>query len=135
MYFEVRITKQDSHWLIEAPAFDVITQAKTKKEAALMLKDAIELLVDEDGFEVKVTRNKNISYLSANNKAILIALLLRRQRQKAGLTLLEIAERMGSKSPNAFARYEQGKAKPTVSKLTELIEALNPDLAPILKLA
>jgi predicted RNase H-like HicB family nuclease/DNA-binding XRE family transcriptional regulator len=133
MYFEVNLTKDGPYWLIEAPALDVMTQGKTKKEAVVMLKDAIELLADQKNFEVEVILTKSNNYFTANNQEALIALLLRRQRQKSGLTLQEIAGRLGSKSPNTFARYEQGKANPTLSKFVELIEAINPESAPILK--
>ena len=65
----------------------------------------------------------------------LIALMLRRQRQKYGLTLEEVARRLGASSVNAFARYEQGRARPTLAKLTELIGAIDPELVPVLRLA
>ena len=135
MYFEVSLVRDRTYWLISAPAFDIVTQGKTKKEAALMLQDAVELLANQKGFKAEVTLTKNDSYLTANDQEALVALFLRRQRQKSGLTLKAIAGRLGSNSPNTFARYEQGKTVPTISKLTELIEAINPELAPILKLA
>jgi transcriptional regulator with XRE-family HTH domain len=56
-----------------------------------------------------------------------VALLLRRQRERQGLTLAEAAKRMGQRSRNAYARYEQGKAVPTVEKLEQLLEAIAPD--------
>jgi hypothetical protein len=102
-----------------------------------MLADAVELLVDRTDFKVHVHVAKKGSELglSASDPDLLIALMLRRQREKYGLTLQQLAQRLGSKSPNAFARYEQGKARPTLSKLIELIKAIDPELAPTLKLA
>lgn len=137
MRFEVVLKKEGSFWLIEAPALDVMTQGQTRKEAYEMLKDAVELLVDKKGFAVtlQAARRRAEVYLSANDRDQLIALMLRRQRQKHGLTLQELARRLGSKSVNAFARYEQGKARPTVSKLLELMAAIDPQLVPILRLA
>ena len=137
MHFEIQTIKDGKFWLIEAPALDVMTQGRTKKEAYEMLADAVELLVNDPDFKVKVhvaSKGQDVT-LSANDPDQLIALMLRRQREKYGLTLQELAERLGSKSPNTFARYEQGKARPTLSKLLELIEAIDPELAPILKLA
>ena len=137
MRFEVRTEKDGKFWLIEVQALDVMTQGRTKKEAYEMLADAIELLVGRPDFKVSVhvaKKGQDVT-LSANDSDVLIALMLRRQREKYGLTLQQLAERLGSKSPNAFARYEQGKARPTLSKLMELIEAIDPELAPILKLA
>jgi transcriptional regulator with XRE-family HTH domain len=56
----------------------------------------------------------------------MISLLLRRQRQKSGLSLVEAADRLGARSRNAYARYEQGRTVPTVAKLDELLEAVAP---------
>lgn len=41
----------------------------------------------------------------------MLALSLRRQREKSGLTIREAAERLGSKSPNAYAQYEKGRIR------------------------
>jgi transcriptional regulator with XRE-family HTH domain len=53
--------------------------------------------------------------------------MFRRLRLKNKLTLKEVAKRMGAKSHNAYARYEQGKSIPTIEKLSILISAINPD--------
>ena len=42
---------------------------------------------------------------------------------------------MGSRSKTAYARYEQGKVEPTLSKLQELIAAINPALKPVFHIA
>ena len=39
----------------------------------------------------------------------MLALSLRRQREKSGSTVREASERLGSKSPNAYAQYELRK--------------------------
>lgn len=137
MRFEVVLKKEGSFWLIAAPVLDVMTQGRTRKEACEMLKDAVEMLIDKKDFVVTlhIARRGAEIYLSANDRDQLIALMLRRQRQKYGLTLQELAKRLGAKSVNAFARYEQGKARPTVAKLLELMAAIDPHLVPVLKLA
>jgi transcriptional regulator with XRE-family HTH domain len=56
----------------------------------------------------------------------MISLLLRRQRERSGLSLAEAAERLGAKSRNAYARYERGTSMPTLEKLTELLQAVSP---------
>ena len=55
------------------------------------------------------------------------SLLLRRQRERSGLSLTEVSERLGAKSRNAYARYERGTSVPTLSKLDELLRAVSPD--------
>jgi predicted RNase H-like HicB family nuclease len=137
MHLEVALRKAGSFWLIEVSVLDVMTQGRTRREAYAMLKDAVELLVNREGFEasVHVTAGGAPVSLSANDLDQLISLMLRRQHQKHGLTLEDVARRMGASSVNAFARYEQGKARPTLARLVQLIGAIDPGLVPVLKLA
>jgi len=65
--------------------------------------------------------------IGANRVGVLLALLLRRLRERQGLTLAEAAERLGQRSKNAYARYEQGRAMPTVEKLEQLLKAIAPN--------
>ena len=136
MRLEVLLEKNGAFWLGEVPALDIMTQGRTKKEAIEMVIDAVETLVDDKYFyaEVKKSNIPNLYILQSNNQDLLIALLLRRQRQKHGLTLKEMAKRLGSSSVNSFARYEQGKASPTMKKLEQLMTAINPELDPIIRI-
>ena len=59
--------------------------------------------------------------------AALTALLLQRQRMKQGLTLSEVAKRLGAKSINSYARYEQGRSVPSIDKFYQLLSALSED--------
>lgn len=61
---------------------------------------------------------------SNDNKVI--GLLLKRRRQLNNLTVRDMAERLGSSSKNAYARYEQGKTLPSIDKLQELLSATGP---------
>ena len=40
--------------------------------------------------------------------------------------LRPLAERLGAKSRNAYARYERGTSVPTLEKLNELLQAVSP---------
>jgi hypothetical protein len=114
-------------WLVAIPAFDAMTQGRTKREALVMAKDLIETMADAPGFKVTVYPGSDDTFeIGANRLRILLALLLRRQRERQGLTLAQAAERLGQRSKNAYARYEQGKAMPTVEKLEELLMAIAP---------
>jgi len=128
MRFEGRIKKDGKFWLVEIPAFDAFTQGHTKREAFAMAKDLIETMADTTGFRVTVhPAGRETFEIEANRVGILLALLLRRQRERQGLTLSEAAKRLGQSSRNAYARYEQGKAMPSVEKLEELLKAIAPD--------
>jgi DNA-binding XRE family transcriptional regulator len=127
MRFEGRIKKDGRFWLVEIPAFDAFTQGRTKREAFAMAKDLIETMADARGFRVTVfPAGKDAFEIGANRIGVLLALLLRRQRERQGLTLSEAAERLGQRSRNAYARYEQGKAMPSVEKLEQLLKAIAP---------
>jgi predicted RNase H-like HicB family nuclease len=54
MRFEGRIWKDGKYWLVEVPAFDAVTQGRTKREAHEMAKDLIETMANTPGFEVTV---------------------------------------------------------------------------------
>ena len=112
-------------WLVEIPILDVETQGRTKKEALLMAAALVESLVGTTEFSVTVHPGKGSDFeLSASDTRLLVALLLKRQRQKSGLTLAQAAKRLGARSRNAYARYEQGVSVPTVEKLNDLLLAV-----------
>ena len=128
MRFPGRVEKDGRFWLAEIPAFDAHTQGHTKREALAMAKDLIETMAGVSGFRVTVHPTGGTAFeIEANRIGVLLALLLRRQRERQGLTLAEAAERLGQSSRNAYARYEQGKAMPTVEKLEQLLKAVAPE--------
>jgi predicted transcriptional regulator len=128
MRFPGTIKKDGKFWLVEIPAFDAVTQGRTKREAFEMAEDLIETMADVRGFRATVYPKGGETFeIGANRVGVLLALLLRRQRERQGLTLAEAAERLGQRSRNAYARYEQGRAMPTVEKLEQLLKAIAPD--------
>jgi hypothetical protein len=127
MRFRGKVYQDGKFWLAEVPILDAMTQGHTNKEALVMVKDLIETLADRPGFTVEVHPGQHGEFeVSSTDTRTLISLLLRRQRERSGLSLAEAAERLGAKSRNAYARYERGTSVPTVEKLTELLEAVAP---------
>jgi predicted transcriptional regulator len=114
--------------LAEVPVFDAMTQGRTRKEALDMIADWFITMVDRKGFTVRTHAVHADEFeVSSEDARTMISLLLQRQRQKSGLSLAQAAERLGAKSRNAYARYEQGVSVPTVEKLDELLRAIAPD--------
>ena len=129
MRFAGHVFKVGKYWAIEVPILGVVTQGHTKKEAYEMIADAIESLVNKKEFKVEVFPQKGGYFeIGSSDLAVLSAFLLRRQRMKRGLTLAEVAKRLGAKSHNTYARYEQGKSIPTIEKFNQLLSALSPDI-------
>jgi len=136
MKLEGFLEKEDGekYWGVNIPTLGIYTQGRTKKEAYAMAKDSIELLVDLPKFSVKIVPSKGLNfYISSSNMAPLIGLLLGQKRKEQGLTIQEVAARMGSKSPTAYARYESGKVKASLDKLDQILKAINEDFEPIIK--
>lgn len=120
-----RVFKDGRFWVIEVPILGVITEGRSRKDAFLMIADAIESLINKAGFKVDVFPGAGDYFeIGANDQACLTAFLLRRERIRSGLSLAEAAKRLGVRSLNAYARYEQGRSTPTIPKLTALLSAV-----------
>ena len=127
MRFHGKIYKDGKFWLAEVPILDAMTQGCTRKEAFNMVKDLLETLANRPGFGVEVHPGRQGDFeVSSSDTRGMVSLLLRRQRERSGLSLAEAAVRLGAKSRNAYARYERGTSVPTVEKLTELLQAVSP---------
>jgi len=126
MRIEGHIWKDGKYWLVEIPVLDAMTQGRTKKEAFEMAADLVESLVDIEGFTVLVHPFQGDHFeLSSNNPRLMLALMLKRQRQRHGLSLAQVARKLKASSRNSYARYEQGRVMPTVEKLAELLSAVS----------
>ena len=127
MRFSGAIYKDGKFWLAEIPILDLTTQGRTKKEAYEMVADMLESLVDKDDFKITVyTGEKNTFEVGSSEPQQLVRLLLQRKRELSGLSLAQVASRLGMKSRNTYARYEQGRSVPSVEKLNELLNAVCP---------
>ena len=127
MRFSGMIYKDGKFWLAEIPILDLMTQGRTKKEAYEMIADMLESLVDKDDFKVTVyTGKKDTFEVGSSESKHMIRLLLQRKRELSGLSLAQVASRLGMKSHNTYARYEQGRSVPSVEKLNELLNAVCP---------
>ena len=141
MEFEGKGWKDGKFWLIEVSSLNLMTQGKSRKDAIRMIKDAAIGLIEcyfelemKKGFQVKVIDYKKNSFgITSNDNKLLLALSLRRQREKSGSTVREAAHRLGSDSPNAYTQYEKGRIRISLEQYEKLIHAVNPKQTPILR--
>lgn len=134
MELEGKIWKSGRFWLIEVPAIDVMTQGHSRKEALEMIKDAIMGLIscyfpeEANNFQVTVHDYKNnLIGVFSSNDSLMLAFSLRRQRAASQSTIREVAERLGSTSPNAYAKYEKGRMRfISLDHYERLLQAANP---------
>jgi len=131
MIFEGKVfapARGSRYWEVKIPQLGVFTQGRSERNAYAMAADALETLVGEKRFRVQIVPLDGGRFLiRANDSRPLIARWLFRLRADKGLSLREAAARMGSSSSEAWARYESGRASPTVEKLSELLHALDPE--------
>lgn len=128
MRFSGKVYKDGAHWLAEVPIFEALTQGRTRKEALEMIEDWFAVMVDRPEFSVQALSSRDGDLeVVPSDLAPMISLLLQRQRHQSGLSLAAVAERLGAKSRNAYARYERGDSLPSVTKLDELLHAISPD--------
>ena len=126
MRFAGRVFRVAGYWAVEVPILEVVSQGRTRKDALAMIADAVESLANRPGFTLSVFPGKGEYFeVGSEDQATLTALLLRRARQRSGLSLSQVARRLGVTSTNAYARYEQGRSIPTVQKLSQLFAAVS----------
>ncbi len=127
MRFSGTIYKDGKFWLAEIPILDLMTQGRTKKEAYEMVADMLESLINKEGFEAEIFKGMQDRFeVGSSEPRHMISLLLQRKREISGLSLSQVAGRMGTTSRNSYARYEQGKSVPSMEKLNELLHAVCP---------
>jgi len=74
------VFRNEDIWLAEVPCLDLMTQADTLSEVPEMVKDAIELHVDDLTFEAEVFLHDSEVLITANNPKKLIGLIRERQQ-------------------------------------------------------
>ena len=128
MRFSGKIYKDGKFWLAEIPILDLMTQGRTKREAYEMVADMLDTMVNQKDFEITVFKGKKDTFeVGSSDAKYFVRLLLQRKRELSGLSLSQVASRLGMSSRNTYARYEQGKSVPSVEKLNDLLRAVCPE--------
>ena len=128
MRFAGKVYKDGKFWLAEIPILEALTQGHTRKEALEMATDWLETMVGQRGFKGSIYLGRNgVFDLAGNDIRSMVRILLKRKRQVQGLSLSDVAERLGAKSRNEYARYEQGRSMPSLEKLNQLLHVLDPE--------
>lgn len=129
-----RVAKEEGmFWSAHADLIGAFTHGESKAEAFEVLAELIESIVERPGFKVTITDHPaggdGAVLIGSNEPALFAAQVLKHQRELHGLSLADVAERLGASSRNAYARYEQGASVPTIDKLNELLRVIAPNVA------
>jgi DNA-binding XRE family transcriptional regulator len=124
-------------WAVEVDAIGAATQGRSLKDAIRMLIEWVQLKCEFElkrpGVAVSVTilgetAPDDYEVLVEAEPALLAALVLRYQRRMRGLTLQQVAAKLGATHHNAYASYEQGKREPSLGKFAEMLAAVAPEM-------
>lgn len=138
MKIEGKVAKAGRYWAVEIPALRIHTQGTSRGDALEMGLDAVKLHAEELGVDIPLSVEAGIGndfYIASDDVAGLLAFIMRRQRQKAGLSVRDAASRLGATSPTAYARYERGDIEPGFSKVDALIGAVAPGASLIISVS
>jgi len=124
MRIEGKMIRSGRWWAVEVPALETYTQARTKKEAYVMVKDALEC-IDDYVFEVTVYPGKGNAFEVGSDSPQWLSFILRRLRLAKRLSLSEVAKLTGEGSRNTYARYERGLVVPNAVKFAQLVNSLD----------
>ncbi len=126
--FRGKVYKEGKFWMIEVPDLDLMTQGHTKNEAYEMLVDLLKTAIDRRAFKPDIARHSNNTFLlrgrDEHSEKDLIALMLKRQRARAGLSLKDMAKLLKASSKNAYARYEHGDSVPSPIKVEKILRVM-----------
>ena len=124
-----RVFRDGPGWSAHCDAIGVYTQGASRKEAIANLIEVVQLKVDRRDFAARVTDVGGESvYIDSTNVAPLAAEVLKYQRAIHGLSLADVARKLGAAGRDTYAAYERGGREPTLSKYLQLLGAVAPEM-------
>jgi len=130
----IRESKEaDLSWRIEVSSLCIFAYGGTRKEVFERLHDLIitslELHFKENlqkGFKLDIIDHGDGTVgVEGSDQKVLMALALRKQRERKGSSVRQVSGKMGSSSPAAYARYEKGEISMSLEKFDQLLKAID----------
>jgi transcriptional regulator with XRE-family HTH domain len=128
-----QIKKDGSHYVAILEPLGAYADGRTRAgahdELAAMILEIADHYAPNARWKVTVTDDgEDTLYVTSNDTSHMLALLLRRQRIQADMSLADVAKATGGKSRNGWAQYEQGRSQPSIDKLQAMLDVVAPDL-------
>ncbi len=129
MQLQGRVWKDGGMWVIECPTLRAVTQGTSRKDALAMMVDWVQTTIDSPTFPIEIAlTSKNEFAMRFEDPKPIVALMLSQNRNAAGLSLKEVADRIKAKSRTAVGQYETGNHDPGFVKTQQLLKAMGYDL-------
>ncbi len=133
--FIKKVTDKDgTYYVAEVPSLLVVTDGETIEAGYYMAQDSVGLMleahtdgkINKENVKIVPLENNKFDVICSDTKA-LVSLLLKQMRGKAEMALIEVANKSGSKYPNAVRQYETGQSEAGFAKFQELADAMGYD--------
>lgn len=124
MLLDTKIWKDGKWWIGEVVLLNGSTQGHTKKELFEMLEDYVKNMIDGPRASVSVITIKDEVFVEVRPSGVILPAILLRQRMKTGLSIREVAKKLGYANHNNYTAYESGKVQPSFEKFQELLRGI-----------
>lgn len=129
MQMRGKVWKDGKFWVIDLPVIGRSTQGFSKKEALYMITDLVKTMLDDPDYEVEaMAEGKDGFVLTVKDPMPLFAFLIKELRAMNGISIAEMARRLGGSSRNNVAQYETGKHEPGLRKFQDMLRVFGCDL-------
>jgi len=125
MILEAKIEKDGKFFMADFAAIDAGTQGRNIKELLEMVKDLVKGFCDRPVDVSAILKSAKKIEVEVFPSSAIIPAILRRQREKSGLSSREVTKLLGEKSPSSYSSYELGKRIPSAEKFEELLDAVS----------
>jgi hypothetical protein len=124
MLLDTKIWRDGRWWIGEVPILDASTQGHSRKELLDMLADLVVTVIEEEKASVSIVTVKEEVFVEVRPSSTILPAILMRQRMKAGLSIREVAKKMGYANHNNYAAYESGRIQTSFEKFQELLRGI-----------
>jgi predicted RNase H-like HicB family nuclease len=129
MQLRGRIYKDGRFWVVECDALKAYTQGTSRKDGLEMMKDWLRGMLDDPKFDFQIFAAKDGDFvMEFTDPRRVLGLVLHQQRNAAGMTLQEVAEKAGVASRSTVAQAEKGSNEISISRLGDLLRVMGIDL-------
>ncbi|MCL1911138.1 MAG: helix-turn-helix transcriptional regulator [Leptospirales bacterium] len=129
---KITFSKTDNCWYVESPGFydGIVTDGDTLEEAKEMAAEAVHGLLEsylEHGSSFSIPRGGKGWHEIEIESGLAFALWLRNARVSHGMTLADVAEKLGVKY-QVYQKLERPRANPTLKTLRKLEQVFDTNL-------
>lgn len=129
-----RIFREGGGWSAHCDDVGVATQGFTRDEARANLVEAVEQTANRPGLKVDVIDLEGETvYVQANIPWLLAAEVLRHHRQMNGMSIEDVASKIGGEHGAAYEDYEEGRREPSMSTYLELLQTIVPSMTIVVR--